>query len=93
MNKSELITALANKMESKKIDAEKFLKSFEEVITEELSKDGGKVSIVGFGTFDVLERAEHLGTLPGKAEKIMIPASKSPRFKAGKSLKDAVNGR
>lgn len=92
MNKTELVTALAEKAELSKKDAEKVLKAFEEVITEEL-KTGGEVRLVGFGSFDVLERAAHTGRNPQTKEPMEIPASKAPRFRAGKALKDAVNGK
>ncbi|NLL71554.1 MAG: HU family DNA-binding protein [Epulopiscium sp.] len=90
MNKSELVAAMAAKSELSKKDAEKALKAFEEVVTEELSS-GGRVQLVGFGTFDVTERAAREGRNPQTNEPIQIPASKAPRFKAGKALKDAVN--
>ena len=64
--------------------------SFIDVTTAELKK-GGKIQLVGFGTFEVKERAEREGIKPGTTEKITIPASKAPKFKAGKALKDAVN--
>ena len=73
-----------------KKDAEKALKAFEDVVTAELVA-GGDVRLVGFGTFDVKERAAHEGVNPQTKEKIMIAASKAPRFKVGKALKDAVN--
>lgn len=92
MNKTELVAAIAEKAELSKKDAEKALKAFEEVITEELVKTG-EVRLVGFGTFDVLERAAHEGRNPRTKEVMTIPASKAPRFRAGKALKDAVNGR
>ena len=90
MNKSELVTAMAKKCELSKKDAEKALKAFEEVVTEELVS-GGKIQLVGFGIFDVAERAAREGRNPQNGEAMPIPASKSPRFKAGKALKDAVN--
>lgn len=92
MNKSELVDAIASKAEMSKKDSEKVLKAFEDVITETLV-NGGDVRLVGFGTFDVLERAEHEGRNPQTGQPMVIPASKAPRFKAGKALKDAVNGR
>ena len=90
MNKSELIAAVVEKTELSKKDAEKALKAFEDVITEELKK-GEKVQLVGFGTFEVTERAERMGRNPKTKETMVIAASKAPKFKAGKSLKDAVN--
>ncbi|WP_058486507.1 HU family DNA-binding protein [Defluviitalea phaphyphila] len=92
MNKSELVAAMAAKAEMSKKDAEKALKAFEEVVKEELAKNG-KVQLVGFGTFDVVERAAREGRNPQTGEVMNIPASKAPRFKAGKALKDAVNNR
>ncbi len=90
MNKTELIAAIAEKTGFSKKDSEKALKAFEEVVTEELSK-GGKVQLVGFGTFDVAERAAREGRNPQTGEPMQIAASKAPRFKVGKALKDAVN--
>jgi DNA-binding protein HU-beta len=90
MNKSELVSAIAAKAELSKKDAEKALKAFEEVVTEELVKNE-KVQLVGFGTFDVSERAAREGRNPQTGKAMPIPASKAPRFKAGKALKDAVN--
>ncbi len=90
MNKTELISAMAEKAELSKKDTEKALKAFVDVISDELVK-GEKIQIVGFGTFEVVERKEREGKKPGTDEIIMIPASKSPKFKAGKALKDKVN--
>ena len=90
MNKVELVAAIAEKSELTKVDAEKALKAFVDTVTEEL-KNGGKVQLVGFGTFEVGERAERQGRNPKTGEAITIPASKSPKFKAGKALKDIVN--
>jgi DNA-binding protein HU-beta len=92
MNKADLIAAVADKAGLTKKDAEKALRAFEEAVTEELAK-GGKVQLVGFGTFDVAERAEREGRNPQSGEPMHIPASKAPRFKVGKALKDAVNGK
>jgi len=92
MNKTELITAMAAKSGLTKKDTEKVLKAFEETITETLV-GGGKVQLVGFGTFDVAERAAREGRNPQTGEPMPIPASKAPRFKVGKALRDAVNGR
>lgn len=92
MNKSELISAMAAKAELTKKDTEKALKAFEEVVTDELA-NGGKVQLLGFGTFDVNERAAREGRNPRTGESMDIPASKAPRFKVGKALKDAVNGK
>jgi len=90
MNKNELITAMAGKAGMSKKDTEKVLKAFEEVVVEELM-NGGKVQLVGFGTFDVAERAAREGRNPQTNEPMPIAASKAPRFKVGKALKDAVN--
>ncbi len=89
MNKTELITAMAEKAEISKKDAEKALTAFTNVIADTLV-DGDKVAITGFGTFEVVERAEHQGRNPATGEAITIAASKSPKFKAGKALKEAV---
>ena len=90
MTKTELISAMSEKSELTKVDTEKALKAFIDTVTEEL-KNGGKVQLVGFGTFEVTERAERQGRNPKTGEAITIPASKSPKFKAGKALKDIVN--
>lgn len=90
MNKTELIAAVAEKAEISKKDAEKALKAFTDVVAEELVK-GEKVQLVGFGTFEVSERAEREGRNPKNGEPMTIAASKSPKFKAGKALKDMVN--
>lgn len=92
MNKTEFVSVIAGKTELTKKDVEKVLKSFEEVITEELA-DKGEIRLVGFGTFSVTERAERVGRNPKTNEPITIPASITPRFKAGKVLKDAINKR
>ncbi|HIQ92232.1 MAG TPA: HU family DNA-binding protein [Candidatus Copromonas avistercoris] len=90
MNKTELIAAVAEKAELSKKDAEKALKAFTDVVSEELVK-GEKIQLVGFGTFEVAEREEREGRNPKTGEKMMIAASRSPKFKAGKALKDMVN--
>lgn len=90
MNKAELVSAMAEKAELTKKDAEKALKSFIDVVTEELAK-GEKVQLVGFGNFEVTHRKERTGHNPQTKASIIIPASKAPKFKAGKALKDAVN--
>ena len=90
MNKVELVTAIAEKSELTKVDAEKALKAFIDVVTAEL-KNGGKVQLVGFGTFEVTERSARTGRNPKDGSTIQIPASKAPKFKAGKSLKEVVN--
>ncbi len=90
MNKTELIAAVSEKAEISKKDAEKALKAFTDVVAEELVK-GEKVQLVGFGTFEVSERAEREGRNPKSGEPMTIAASRSPKFKAGKALKDMVN--
>ena len=90
MNKSDLVAAIAAKSEMSKKDAEKFVKAFEEVVAEELA-NGGKVQLVGFGTFDVAERAAREGRNPRTGEPVTIAARKAVTFKAGSALKDAVN--
>ena len=90
MNKAQLVAAVAEKAELSKKDAEKALKAFEDVVKEELIK-GEKVQLVGFGTFEVAERPARTGINPQTKENIEIAASKAPRFKAGKALKDAIN--
>lgn len=90
MNRTELVAAIAKKTELSKKDAEKALKAFTEVVETELKK-GEKVQLVGFGTFEVSERAAREGRNPQTGESMQISASKTPKFKAGKALKDAVN--
>jgi DNA-binding protein HU-beta len=90
MNKAELVAAMAEASGISKKDAEKALKAFTDVVSDELKK-GEKVQLVGFGTFEVSERAERDGRNPQSGEPMKIPASKAPRFKAGKGLKDLVN--
>lgn len=91
MNKAELIAQVANRAGMTRKDAEVAVTSVIDIITEKL-KDGEKVQIVGFGTFEVKERAERIGRDPRTNEEIKIEASRAPAFKAGKVLKDAVNG-
>ena len=90
MNKTELISAMSEKSELTKVDTEKALRAFIDTVTEEL-KNGGKVQLVGFGTFETSERAARTGRNPQTGETIEIKASTSPKFKAGKALKDIVN--
>ena len=90
MNRTELILAMSEKSELTKVDTEKALKAFIDTVTEEL-KNGGKIQLVGFGSFEVAKRAARTGRNPKTGEAITIAASKSPKFKAGKALKDAVN--
>lgn len=90
MNKTELVAAIAAKTELSKKDSEKALKAFIDVVTDELKK-GEKVQLVGFGTFEVSERPARTGINPRTKKSITIAASKNPKFKAGKALKDVVN--
>ena len=90
MNKTELIAAIAEQAEISKKDAEKALKAFVDVVTEQL-KEGEKVQLVGFGTFEVSERAAREGRNPQTGKTMKIAACKAPKFKAGKAMKDAVN--
>ena len=90
MNKTELIAAMAEQTQLSKKDAEAALKAFIDVVSEELKK-GEKVQLVGFGTFEVSERAAREGRNPATDETMTINASKTPKFKAGKALKDMVN--
>ena len=90
MNKTELVAAVAEKAELSKKDAEKALKAFVDVVSEELVK-GEKVQVVGFGTFEVTERKEREGRNLQTREPMIIPASKAPKFRPGKALKDMVN--
>ena len=90
MNKAELVAAIAEKTELSKKDSEKALKAFIDVVTEELIK-GEKISLIGFGTFEVSERAAREGRNPKTNETIHIPASKVPAFKAGHEFKKLVN--
>lgn len=92
MNKSDLVAAIAEQTELSKKDAEKALGAFVDVVSAELA-EGGKIQLVGFGTFDVAERSAREGRNPQTGATMKIPASKAPRFKAGKALKDAVNGK
>ena len=90
MNKAELIAAMAEKAELSKKDSEKALKAFIDVVTDELVK-GEKIQLVGFGTFEVSERPAREGRNPQTGETMEIKASKTPKFKAGKALKDIIN--
>ena len=91
MNKAELIAAIAAKTGDTKKGAEASLNAFVDVITEAL-REGDKVQLVGLGSFEVRKRAARKGRNPQTKEEIKIPASKAPVFKAGKALKDLVNG-
>lgn len=90
MNKSELIDAVAAGADISKADAGRAIDSTLAAITKALKK-GDKVSLVGFGTFEVRKRAARTGRNPKTGATLKIKASKSPAFKAGKALKDAVN--
>ena len=90
MNKTELVAAIAEKAGLSKKDAEGAVKAFTDTVAEQL-KAGEKIQLVGFGTFEVAERAARTGKNPQTGEAIKIPASKAPKFKAGKVLKDVVN--
>ena len=90
MNRTELVAAVAAKAELSKKDAEKALKAFSDVVAEEL-KNGGKIQLVGFGTFEVSTREAREGRNPRTGETMTIAACKAPKFKAGKALKDAIN--
>lgn len=90
MNKTELVAAVAEKAGLSKKDADKAIAAYTDVVTEELVK-GGKVQMVGFGTFEVVDRPEREGRNPKSKERITIAASRVPKFKAGKPLKDKVN--
>ena len=90
MNKAELVSAMAEKTTLSKKDAEAALIAFTDVVAEELKK-GEKIQLVGFGTFEVSERAARTGRNPQTGKEMTIPASKAPKFKAGKALKDMIN--
>ena len=90
MNKTELIATVAEKTGATRKDAELILTTMLEVIGDELAK-GGRVQLVGFGTFEVRERAARTGINPRTKQTIEIAASKNPVFKAGKALKDSLS--
>ena len=90
MNKTQLIEAVATKANTKKKDAEVIINSLVDVITDAL-KDGEKVQLTGFGSFDVKERAAHDGINPFTKKTMHFPATKKPAFSASKALKDAIN--
>ena len=89
MNKTELVVAMAEKAGMTQKNAEAALKAFTDTVAEELKK-GEKIQLVGFGTFEVSERAARTGRNPQTGAELTIAASKSPKFKAGKALKDAI---
>ena len=90
MNKTELVAAMAEQAGLSKKDAEKALKAFTDTVAAELKK-GGKIQLVGFGTFETSKRAAREGRNPQTGATMKIAASKAPKFKAGKALKDIVN--
>ena len=90
MNKSELVASMAEKSQISKKDAEKALNAFMESVEDALVKND-KVQLVGFGSFEVRQRAERKGRNPQTKEEITIAASKAPIFKVGKALKESVN--
>ncbi|WP_018717254.1 HU family DNA-binding protein [Arhodomonas aquaeolei] len=90
MNKSELIEAVAQSADISKAAATRAVDAFVDSVADAL-REGDQVTLVGFGTFTVRERAARSGRNPRTGETINIPASKVPGFKAGKALKDAVN--
>ena len=92
MNKTELITAVAQKAEMTKKDAEKAVKAVIDVISDAMVK-GEKVQLIGFGTFEVRERKAREGHNPSTQKPIKIPASKPPAFRVSKQLKEKVNAK
>ena len=90
MNKNEFVGKLAAKADTTKKDAEKFLEAFQDCVSEAL-KAGDKVQFVGFGTFEVSNRAERTCRNPRTGENMTIPAMRVPKFKPGKLLKDSVS--
>lgn len=91
MNKTGFISAVAEKANVSKKDAEAIIKAYHDVVGETLAK-GEKIQLIGFGNYEVSERAARVGRNPQTKQEITIPASKSPKFKPGKALKDLVNG-
>ena len=92
MNKAELINAVAEKASLSKKDSEAAVSAMLDAVTAAL-RDGEKVQLVGFGSFEVKKREARVGRNPKTKEAIQIPASTVPTFKAGKALKDTVNGK
>jgi DNA-binding protein HU-beta len=90
VNKNELVAAVSDKADISKSDASNAVDAVFDTITSALA-GGGEVRLVGFGTFSVTKRAASKGRNPQTGEEISIPASKQPKFKAGKGLKDSVN--
>ena len=91
MNRKELIEALAKKTDSTKADADRNIAALIDIVTATLQK-GDNVALVGFGSFEVRKRAARIGRNPKTGAELKIKASKVPAFKAGATLKDAVNG-
>lgn len=89
VNKDALVDAIASKTDLSKKDVEAVIEAFEEKVTEEI-RQGNKVTLTGFGTFRISDRAAREGINPQTKEKIQIPAMKVPKFTAGKALKEAV---
>ena len=92
MNKTELVAAISKETKVSKKDTEATIKAFTDVVAKELKK-GGKVQLIGFGTFEVAKRAARKGRNPQTGKEIKIAASKSTKFKAGAALKNLVNGK
>ncbi len=90
MNKNQLVEAIANEAGTTKAQAEATLNAFIGTVTKQLKK-GQKISLVGFGTFDIAKRKATQGRNPRTGETIQIKASNQPKFRPGKALKDAVN--
>ncbi|MBV7317542.1 HU family DNA-binding protein [Shewanella sp. NIFS-20-20] len=90
MNKAELIAKIAENAELSKAQANRALKSFEMAVTEAM-KNGDKISLVGFGSFEISNRSARTGRNPQTGKEIQIPAAKIPKFKAGKGLRDSLN--
>ena len=90
MNKTEFVAAVAEEAKLSKKDAQEAVNAFISVVTKALKKND-KVQLVGFGTFEVAKRAARTGRNPQTGKEMKIKASKAPKFKAGKALKDAVN--
>ncbi|CDR31066.1 DNA-binding protein HU [Acholeplasma oculi] len=90
MNKTELVALVADKAGTTQVQAETIVNAFVEVVTETLGQRGEKVVVTGFGTFEVRNRVARRGKNPRTGEEIVVPAQKTPAFKAGKLLKDAV---
>ena len=89
MNKTELIAAIADKAELSRKDAEKAVKAFTETVTEALA-NGDKVQLVGFGTFETVERSAREARNPRTGEPMQVAATKAPKYKVGNALKEAV---